>query len=247
MYCSVAIEQGTTNIWYGRFIDFPGTIARALSRQLLLKELEEELNYHVKWLRNHGEITALENFKLIVREEVKDVVDLGESGGEVALFEFDKQSVTQEKMKFSFLLMDYNRKDLLNLVLSISQEQMEHTPPGKNRNILEILTHLCNAETFYLSRLGTKSDRRYEENAGMSEDEIDELPIFERLDVVRKACKKTFEELIPDKKDTLFTRRKYSKHHGEIWTAHKVMRRFLEHEREHYYNIQEYLGIPIRT
>lgn len=247
MNIPAAIEHGTTNIWYGRFIDFPGTHARALSRQLLLEELREELDYHLRWLEIHGEPIHVGSYHITIEEEVMNIPNLGKSGGVVALFEFDKQVITEEKMKSLFLLMDYHRKDLLEVTRSIPQENWEYIPPGKERNILDILVHLCNAEEFYLSRLGEKADERFEEHAGMSEDEIDELPVFERLHVVREACKETLRELVPEKKDTVFTRKKYTNHPQEKWTAHKVMRRFLEHEREHYYNILEYLHRSIRT
>ena len=250
MFTPVALEQGTTGLWYGRCIDFPGTIARSHTRQNLLQELEQELKYHLTWLQIHNEkipSNCLDTFHLIVTEEVSNISELGESGGEVAFFEFDSQIVTREKMGYLFRLMGYNRSDLLALVKLLPHQKLTYTPRGKKRTITDILHHLSNAEEFYISRLGEDADRKYEAYTGIGQQEIDGLPVFDRLQVVRRACIQTLEELIPQKEGSIFTRSEYTAYPQEKWSAYKVLRRFLEHEREHYYNILEYLNKPIRN
>jgi hypothetical protein len=80
----------------------------------------------------------------------------------------------------------------------------------------------------------------------MSVNDADKLQVFERLNTVRHACVETLTQIIPVKSDEVFTRPEYTNYPDERWTAHKVIRRFLEHEREHIYNIREYLGLSIR-
>lgn len=248
MHIPVALERGTTDRWYGRCIGYPGTIAYAPSKQELLKELTQEINYHVTWLRNHHErVPPLNTIYLTIAEEVTAVCDLGESGGEVAFFSFDIQTITPEKMHTFFKLMHFSREDLVTMVRTIPHDALAYTPPGKSRTLLDIVHHICNCEEFYISRLGEEADKKYEEYAGMPLHEIDELPIFDRLNLVRHSCVKTLEVLIPQKKDAIFKRSEYTNHPREKWSAYKVLRRFLEHEREHYYNILEYLNRPVRT
>jgi len=64
----------------------------------------------------------------------------------------------------------------------------------------------------------------------MTEDEVDQLPLFERLEVVGRACVATLRGLEPQKGARAFARKEFIAHPGEQWTAHKVMRRFLERE-----------------
>jgi hypothetical protein len=142
--------------------------------------------------------------------------------------------------------MEFNREDLLHLCEPLGSERMKSVPPGKGRSIEGILTHVCNAEEFYVSRMGAEAESMYEKRLGMPVSEADELPLLDRLRVVRTACVGTLSTLVPKLHDSTFSRAKYSKYPEEQWTAHKVMRRFLEHEREHIYNIREYLGLPIR-
>jgi hypothetical protein len=248
MFAGVAVEQGTTRKWYGRCIEVLGTIAWAGGKGELLKELEKELDYHMTWLRYHGErVPTLDDVSLTIVEEVHNISELGESGGEVALFHYDRNPVAPEDMQYFFRLMAHNREDLLTVVRNLSEDQLSIKPQGKLRTITDILHHVCNAEEFYISRLGPEADTLYETYAGLPIATVDTLPLFQRLQVVRNACCKTLKDTIPDRGNTIFTREEYTNYPHEKWTAHKVMRRFLEHEREHIYNIQEYLGEPTRT
>jgi predicted RNase H-like HicB family nuclease len=248
MRAEIAVEQGTTKKWYGRCIEVPGTIAWAKGKEELLKELERELDYHMTWLRQHGErVPTFDDVSLTIVEEVHNVAELGKSGGEVALFHYDRNPVTPEDMQYFFRLMANNRKDLLTITRNLSENQLAIKPQEKLRTITDILHHICNAEEFYISRLGPEADILYETYTGLPIATVDTLPLFQRLQVVRNACCKTLKDTIPEKGNTIFTREEYTDYPDEKWTAHKVMRRFLEHEREHIYNIQEYLGEPPRT
>lgn len=244
---AVALETGTTGLWYGRLIEHLGTHARATTRDGVLRDLEEEYRYHREWLRRHGDtpprVTGVE---LSVSEEVSGVHQLGESGGEVALFRYDVRPVSDDLLESCIKWMSYNRRDILAQVHGLSAESLAHVPPGKKRSITQVLGHVCNAEEWYVSRLGPEADGVYESSLGLRVEEADRLPLFERLDVVRRGSVETLRQIIPSKGDSVFTRAEYCSYPDERWTAHKVLRRFLEHEREHIYNIREYLGLPPR-
>jgi predicted RNase H-like HicB family nuclease len=247
MKLTAALETGTTGLWYGRIAELLGTHARALTRAGVLDELQSELLYHVEWMRSHGdEPPQVRDSKLVVGEEVSGMGRLGESGGEVTLFRYDIKPVSNKLLADCIRWMGHNRADLLAQVKDLPAETMAHVPSGKKRSITQILGHVCNAEEFYVSRLGPDTDRLYENSLDMSVKEADALPVFERLGVVRRGCVETLRQLVPSKGDRVFTRAEYSSYPDEKWTAHKVLRRFLEHEREHIYNIRGYLGVPPR-
>jgi hypothetical protein len=244
---SVALEIGTTGLCYGRFVDYLGTHARATTSTGILRELKNEYKYHREWLRCHGETPPAETEpELIVSEDVSGIRRLGESGGEVALFIYDVKPVHRDLLDSCIRWMGYNRADLLAQVRGLPAETMARVPPGKGRSITQILGHVCNAEEFYVSRLGPEADVVYESSLGMMVEEVDRLPIFDRLKTVRLGCVETLRQFIINKGDAVFTRAEYTEYPSEKWTSHKVLRRFLEHEREHIYNIREYLGLPPR-
>jgi uncharacterized damage-inducible protein DinB/predicted RNase H-like HicB family nuclease len=241
----VALEQGP--IWYGRFIDFPGTIARAPTKKILMKELHKELEYHISWLEKHHEKTPdFNTIEIHIAEEIHNIKQLGESGGEVAFFSYDTQPITRNSLPYFIRLMNYNRNDVLHIVTSLPKETLLWTPPEKSRNIIDILHHICNAEEFYISRFGPKASKKYEEYTGLTQKDIDTLPIFERLTTVRNACTRTLQDIAPNT-NAIFTRSEYTKYPDEKWSSHKVLRRFLEHEREHLYNILEYIDLKSKN
>ncbi|MBU7042673.1 MAG: DinB family protein [Theionarchaea archaeon] len=244
----VAIEEGTTGMWYGRFIDFPGTHARAREKALLLQELSAELQYHIQWLRRHGEkIITNSTPDIYIAEEVTGIRELGESGGEVALFQYDMHNITQAEADSFFRLMNYSRNDFTALIQSIPHNTLSCVPEGKQRSIVDIIHHVCNAEEFYISRLGKNADHLFNAYSGMREESRNTLPPKKRMDTVRTAALHTLQEILQKGKCPLvFTRSEYCVYPDERWTVHKVLRRFLEHEREHYYNIKEYLHQPPR-
>ena len=247
MTLGAALETGTTGLWYGRIVEFLGTNARSGSRDKVLSILDEELTHHIEWLKRHGETPQrLMDLNIEVVEEVKGLGQLGESGGEVALFNYDLKLVSEQLLNECLRLMSYNRSDLLSQVEGLSAESMSYVPPTKKRSITQILHHVCNAEEFYVSRLGSEAETIYESKLEMSVGEADKLPVSERLDVVRHGCIETLRQIVPIKEAEVFTRAEYTNYPAEKWTAHKVMRRFLEHEREHIYNVREYLGLPPR-
>ena len=247
MKLTAALETGTTGLWYGRITELLGTHARAPTRAGVLDELQSELLYHIEWLRRHREKPPrASHTTLNVSEEVTGMGLLGESGGEVALFRYDVKPVTGKLLEDSIRWMSHNRADLLDQVRDLHAETMAHVPPGKKRSITQILGHVCNAEEWYVSRLGPDADAVYESSLGMSVKEADALPAFERLETVHRGCVEALRRLVPSRGDRVFTRVQYTSYPDERWTAHKVLRRFLEHEREHIYNIRDYLGVPPR-
>lgn len=234
-----AIENGTNGKWYGRIIDLPGSIAKANSREELILNLKTEKHEYILWLKRFKEdLSGILLDKIIIKEEILNIPQLGESGGAVALFEHDKPAVSSERLKIYFKLMGYSRKTLLELIRDIPPEKMTVQVSHSNRTIIQVLNHICNAEEWYKSRLGKEADFIYEKHVGMSVDCLDQKPIVERLEVVRKGCINVLKDLIVQKGAIIFTRDAYTNHPEEPWTAHKVLRRFIEHEREHYYLIR---------
>lgn len=234
-----AIETGTTNKWYGRIINLPGTIAKAKTRDNLFHQLSIERNEYVVWLKRFNEDLSIPTGgEIVIKEEVLDIAELGESGGSVALFEFDIQPISSEKLENYLRLMNYSRQSLLELINKIPESKMSKKLLTSERTPIQILKHVCNAEEWYISRLGEEAEQLYERFIGMPVPHLDSKPIFERLRIVRKGCVDVLKELIIPKEARIFTTAAYTNHPDEKWTAHKVLRRFIEHEREHYYSIQ---------
>ena len=112
-----AIEHGTTDKWYGRIIELPGCIGKGNSKTMLTEILILEISNYYNWLHKHGENgNFTDDFDLQVGEERDLIQKLSESGGCVALFDFDIVPVSEEMLSRYLVLYQYSRNDLLSLV-----------------------------------------------------------------------------------------------------------------------------------
>lgn len=239
-----AIEHGTTDKWYGRIIELPGCIGKANSKSMLIDSLNLEISNYYDWLHKHGENNTFEGkFNLQVVEEREFIPKLGESGGCVALFDFDNVQISGEMLSRYLVLYQFSRHDLLSLVENLEMIALEKQLKDSTRTTLQVLSHIANAEEWYISRLGEDAELDYQSYTGLEIQVLDNLPILERLSIVRKASLSTLQKYVIVKGKTKFIREKYTDFSQEEWTAHKVLRRFLEHEREHFASIKERLSI----
>lgn len=111
--------------------------------------------------------------------------------------------------------MEYSRQDLVEVVARIPAELLTARSNPQQWTLRETLQHVAAAEQFYLSRLFR-------------------LPRFQpqptpldRLRIVREAANRWLAKCNLERANRAV--RKF----GEPWTLRKVLRRFLDHEREH--------------
>ena len=135
--------------------------------------------------------------------------------------------------------MDFSRQSLLELIRVIPLEKLSTPLPDSDRTIRQVLTHISNAEEWYKSRLGEEADLLFKKYVGMAISRLDQKPVLERLELVRRGCIDVLKDLVIQKGARIFTRDAFTNYPEEQWTSHKVLRRFIEHEREHYYSIKK--------
>lgn len=217
--------------WYAHVVELPGCFSRGASRGEALGALPGEVDARLRWLGERG-VEHPGRSELVVVEEECGVPELGESGGAVALFLTDLEPVGGGFLRSAEELMARSREELLGAVGGLSDEALDATPiPGK-RSIRRDISHIVNAEEWYVSRLGARYQGVYE--AGLRE-EVGRrrLTPVERLRVTRPHMVAALEAALAEGRQGPFTRGRYTRYKWERWTLRKVLRRFLEHEREH--------------
>jgi len=139
-------------------------------------------------------------------------------------------------MEHHFRLMAYARADLLALVQTLPDEVLDWQPAPQSLSIRRLLRHVGNAEEWYVSRLVPPETLPPEwEHDG-------ELPTFEFLEMERRTAVTWLRQLSDEERSGVFYPTHWTQHPEEPWTARKVLRRFLEHEREHTAQIREILA-----
>jgi len=236
---SVNLEHGD-QWWYAHVAELPGCFTRGSTREAVLASLGKAIADHLAFLGAHGHRLEGGSSGFAVVEEVEGIPELGESGGAVALFASDKASVGAQEFDGSLNLMQWNRGELLALIQPIPEDTRNaRALPGK-RTLNETLRHVMNAEEWYISRLGLGVQKEYEGHARrLRLGRRQTIP--ERLVVTRKAAVQTLKEVFERGKLGIFTRVAHTRHPEEEWTFRKVLRRFVEHEREHIGTIRELL------
>lgn len=181
---------------------------------------------HLNWLRCHG-LPAPSPAEPIVPHLMQEKKSRAADGHMVGFFNCDLQPVTQEEVRSFLAIMSCSRQDLLALTREIAQLALNHLPAPGAWSIAQILRHVAGAERWYLTRI---LDRRTLPKLKPSP------TLWHRLESVRALAIDSLQNLTEEQRSTLVVR------DGENWTARKVFRRFLEHEREHYHHILQVLS-----
>ncbi len=132
-----------------------------------------------------------------------------------AFFDDDRRPLSYWEVAAGLRLLGWSRQDLLNVVEILLPEELHQPISGEDRGtIAGVLTHVAGAENWYFGQL----DRSIKESA---------LPddTFARLEAVRANSRSQLISMIADGRIV--------EHRGERWSARKVLRRTLWHERDH--------------
>jgi len=107
-------------------------------------------------------------------------------------------------------------KTSLEKISQLPEEIQEWKPQGRTFSLLERVMEVADDEWYFALRL-TDWPR----------------DPFKRLETIRQMAVERLSSLAPEERERVTI------HSGEEWTARKVFRRFLEHEREHISHIEE--------
>jgi len=142
--------------------------------------------------------------------------------------------IAPEEMARYFRLMAHSRADLLALVRDLPDGVLDWHQEG-TFSIRHLLCHVGDAEEWYVSRIAPQ------ENLPPEWEHDEDLPLFEFLEMERRTALERLQQLTRTERTKVFYPPRWTDHPEEPWTARKVLRRFLEHEREHTGQAQEIL------
>ena len=209
----IVCAEETEGRWVAHVPDLPGCFTSDINLDLALKAIPAAIEGYLAWCHGHGlHVTGL-SAPMIVGEVIR--AWNYEVDQEVnAFFAADRPPVTPGELPEYQHLLGATRRDLIAAVDGVRAEQLQREFPGERWPMLGILRHVANAEWWYLDRMGLTLPRS----------ELEEDP-FERLDQVRNH--------LLDSLTALSQRQGVLAMGGETWSARKVLRRALWHERDH--------------
>ena len=199
--------------WIAHAPDLPGCFASHESRETAISAMSKAVEDYQTWCQDHalrvsglsGPMTVTEVIRAWNYEEDYEVN---------AFFASDRPPLVEEELPELQKLLEATRADLETVLEGLDHDDLAREFTGERWSILGVLGHIANAEQWYFDRLGL----------GQPTGDIRADPL-ERVVSVRDHTLATLPMLVGRTGVVALS--------GEIWSARKVMRRTLWHERDH--------------
>ncbi len=233
------LEIGPDGSTLAAIAELPGCFARAPTKDEALSKLQNALAAHLAWLRQCGEPgpRRRQAVAIEVAEELVVTCDVKE-GYSAAFFAADLAPTTPELAARFVRLLGYSRAALLQSVAGLSAAALDRTDPKRRRarpkgeapapaSIRAVLAHVARTEPWYASRLErdeAAARRACDAAMALAARARDTLDLLDRTreGALARLARLTDEERV-----------RVTIHRDEPWSAHKVLRRLLFHERLH--------------
>jgi predicted RNase H-like HicB family nuclease len=227
---AICLEVGSQAT--GAFVpDCPGCWVFGRTKERALKKVRIALVEWFRWLNKHrGKIMQMSNkLKIDVAEMLQVDYNPAEAGKPEPLFWSEVLPVKKDDIKRTIRLMDYSRRDLLALVFKLTSKQLSFKPTNEPRTIRNCLRHIAYVEWWYVNRLNIQVPEKFPKDT------------FGLLSHIRELVVDSLEKLPREKMREVHQPAKYKSPTCDLWTARKVLRRLVDHERLHTRYIQKIL------
>ena len=222
----LGIEDIEPNHWVAWVLELPGCFSSARTQEEAVAQAPSRISAYFAWLSSHGRATFLTSERIEV--QVVEVFHSFVSEGDYvvnAFFEDDRRPLIHDEVKNGLWLLDCSRRDLLAVIQQMSSEKLSQPISGEVQgSIAGILDHIAWAEWWYFDRL----------NLAFEREEMPGDPLA-KLEKVRAHTRAQLPKLVGDGQVVECI--------GEQWSARKVLRRALWHERDHTQHIAKLVGV----
>ena len=234
---SVCLEIGPEAT--GAFVpDCPGCWVFGSTKERAMVKVRMVVLEWAEWLRSNGEVPPF--MKRDVEIEGAEMLRVDYNPAEARkpepLFWSEVAPIAREDIDRTIRLMEYSRNDLMAAVAGITDDCLDWEPPGEPRTIRNCLAHIAHVELWYLTRISVVPwPVRLPETT---------LELLEHSRDVALAGLRGFPER---KMKGVFQPRKYRSPVCNLWTARKVLRRLVDHERLHMRYVKRVLELCTRV
>ncbi len=214
-------------------MDLLGCISNGATTEEALEAAPEAIRAYLRFLARHGESVGPDaDFRTRVVEHLMEGPFIG-NGDSSIMFGPDPKAPTPAETARCAKRFDWIRTDTVSMVKGLTPAKLKAKPKPIGRPIEDILPHVMESSRAYIrSMLGPVTDL----------DEVASLMrkgVLRGVDAMTKAIEPTVERLTAMNAEE---RRRQVQHGQSLWTARKMLRRVLEHEREHHEEIRTRLG-----
>ena len=209
-------------------LEFPGVFSYGSDDAEALIRMPREMLRFENWLNLHTDQPwiLLEGLDMHIDEtfEISSVWYDGRNHGVHSFFRSDLAALREEDVQRALQIYNWQREELFAGVETLAADILRHEFEGQRWTIEGILEHISQVEKWYFSRLGLEVTLPVESG--------DPLHLLE-ISAIATNC--YLPQLIG--LNEVFT------HHKEKWSARKLVRRLLWHQRDHIDHIRELVCI----
>ncbi len=219
----------------------PGLGIRFPSRDAMESGFTPVLADHLAWLSAHGEPVP-PDASYRIAEEVEVAGDF-ESGDDAGFYGPDTLPVTRNEIERYLRIGSWAHRELLELVDPLPEELLERRESPSVRSIREILLHVAQAELWYMTRiLDDPTDSGLPAVISQAHGWV-KGHSARPLDCLRVSWEafQEFARSLPPGWEGRVTVPGWYASIPEKWSARKMLRRAIEHCREHTRNIRRLL------
>lgn len=226
MLIRAGIENNNDDRSIAWALEHPGCFSYGAHAEEAKANMPRAVEAYANWVRAHGMKwmddgpvqlaveDVFDDYRVVLEptvasEEERDV--LVES-----FFHYDAEPLNGMDVQRAFKLLDWSRKDLLDSIKGLSDEQLKEKRPGERWSINGILLHVGHAEWWYQRCVSTPMPPQ--------ESDLPPEPLA-CLDLVRAHLL----ALLPKNEGVHFM----TDVEGETWSFRKMLRRAAWHERDH--------------
>lgn len=227
----VYVEEGQ-GVAMSHVAELPGCFSVGSSAAMSVQGVPGAIARYLAWLRRHKEplvpeahIARPNMADLYVADVVRQPPPPTVAGDQAALFEFDKEPWSDDKLERTLRWFGYSRADLLLRIDGLSDNELKSRNIEPDRTMWDTLWHLANAEYGYIQLIVGPLN---EEGVTRAEPS----GVRERLQTMREIFLKHARS-VPAEARNVVIFPAWASRPDEPWTLAKAIRRALEHEIEH--------------
>lgn len=215
MLVKIGSENGFVEKSIAWVFDHPGCFAYGSDDKEAILRVPQALVAYQEWIGKHTDeswLSDLGDFDVRLAEALESPAAGCRPQN---WFQFDGQPLSQVEAERGIHLLGWSRADLLDIVTSFSDQELDQTFEGERWSIRGIVKHIADAETWYLDRLGLAEGLK----------DRQEKDAFARILQVRTRTV----EVLP----SLVGKAEIREVDGEKWSGRKFLRRAAWHEMDH--------------
>jgi predicted RNase H-like HicB family nuclease/uncharacterized damage-inducible protein DinB len=224
----LATEEIEPARWLAWALDLPGCYAAASTEADALAQAPAAIGAYLAWLAHHDASLPLPKASIAVEHVETFCAHANPDDPSYlvnAFFDDDRRPLGLGDLILARWTLHWSHQELLALLRSLNASRLHQPIPGEVRgNLAGILEHVAGAENWYLDMLGL----------GLRGDSIPEEPLG-RLERVRAHTLASWWTLLGETSVTTCC--------GEGWSARKIVRRTLWHQRAHTRQIQRLISL----